>query len=188
MTTFPIHTAETAPEGSRPYIEGARRAFGMVPNLIGLFAESPAVLEGYMAVATALQKSSFTPLEREVVLIAASVENDCHYCVAAHTTVTQAQNLDQTVIRAVRAGGPIHDRRLEALRSFTVAIVRQRGFVSPFEVDAFIAAGFTRANVLEVILGVSMKTISNYTNHVAATPLDAPFQKNAFQTRHPAMG
>jgi uncharacterized peroxidase-related enzyme len=180
MTDFPIHTFETAPEASRPFIDGAKKAFGLVPNLIGEFAESPAVVEGYLALAAAYQKSSLTPLEREVVLIAASVENSCHYCVAAHTTVTQGQKLDQAVIGQVRAGGPIADPKLEALRSFATKLVRERGWASDADVQEFLRAGYSRANVLEVILGIGLKTISNYTNHIAETPLDAAFQANAF--------
>lgn len=180
MTEFRVHTAETAPEASRPVLAQAEKAFGLVPNLIGVFAESPAVAKGYMALAGALQTSSLSALEREVVLISASVENECHYCVAAHTTVTQLQGLDQDVIAAVRAGGPVRDARLEALRRFTTQVVRQRGFVADVDVADFLKAGFTRAQVLELVLGVGLKTISNYVNHLAETPLDAPFQANAF--------
>ncbi|HEV7228144.1 carboxymuconolactone decarboxylase family protein [Brevundimonas sp.] len=180
MSQFPIHTVDTAPEASRPYLDGAKKAFGLIPNLVGEFAESPAVIEGYLGLAGALKKSGLTDLEREIVLISASVENGCHYCVAAHTTVTQAQGLDQSVIAAVRAGGPIADARLEALRAFTVAVVRERGWVSDAEVTRFLDAGWTRANVLEVVLGVGLKTISNYVNHIAGTPVDAAFQANAF--------
>ena len=186
MTQFPIHTLETAPEGSRPFIAGAKAAFGLVPNLVGEFAESPAVIEGYLALASAYQKSGLTPLEREVVLIAASVENACHYCVAAHTTVTQGQKLDQTVIQAVRNGGPIADARLEALRDFATRVVRERGWVSDADVNRLIAAGYTAGNVLEVVLGVGLKTISNYVNHIAETPVDAAFQANAFEPRRAA--
>lgn len=180
MSQFPIHTLDTAPEASKPYLDGAKKAFGLIPNLVGEFAESPAVIEGYLGLAGALKKSGLTDLEREIVLISASVENGCHYCVAAHTTVTQAQGLDQAVIAAVRAGGPIADARLEALRAFTVAVVRERGWVSDAEVTRILDAGWTRANVLEVVLGVGLKTISNYVNHIAGTPMDAAFQANAF--------
>ncbi|MBI1187688.1 MAG: carboxymuconolactone decarboxylase family protein [Alphaproteobacteria bacterium] len=180
MTQFTVHTLDTAPAASRPAMDGARKAFGLLPNLIGLFAESPAVVDGYLALAGALQKSSFSPLEREVALIAASVENQCHYCVAAHTTVTQAQKLDQSVIAAVRAGGPIADPKLETLRAFTTKVVRERGWVSDGDVAAFLAAGYTKANVLEVVLAIGLKTISNYVNHIAETPLDEPFKANAF--------
>lgn len=186
MSQFPIHTLETAPAGSRPYVEAATVAFGMVPNLVGEFAESPAVIEGYLALAGAYQKSDLTPLERETVLIATAIENSCHYCVAAHTTVTQGQNLDQSVISAVRDGGPIADVRLETLRAFAVKVVRERGWVSDADVNALLAVGYTRANVLEVVLGVGLKTISNYINHIAGTPVDAAFQANAFIPRKAA--
>ncbi len=94
--------------------------------------------------------------------------------------MTQGQKLDQTVIRAVRDGGPIGDARLEALRAFATRVVRERGWVSDAEVTTLIGHGFTPANVLEVVLGVGLKTISNYINHIAETPVDAAFLANAF--------
>lgn len=183
MTQFAVHTLATAPDASRPSMEGAQKAFGILPNLIGVFAESPAVAEGYLGLAGALGKSSFTALERETVLITASVENDCHYCVAAHTTVTQGQKLDQSVIAAIRERRPIANGRLEALRLFTIKLVQNRGFVSDADVAAFLDAGFTRAQVLETVMGIALKVMSNYVNHIAETPLDAPFQANAWTPR-----
>jgi uncharacterized peroxidase-related enzyme len=186
MTSFTVHTLDTAPAAARPAMEAAKKAFGLVPNLIGVFAESPAVAEGYLGLAGAFGKSSFTALERETVLIATSVENECHYCVAAHTTVTQGQKLDQSVIAAIRERRAIDDPRLEALRQFTIKLVQNRGFVSDGDVSAFHAAGFTHAQVLEAVMGVSLKVMSNYVNHIAATPLDAPFQANAWTPRRAA--
>lgn len=180
MASFTVHTIATAPEGSRAAMRAAEQAFGLLPNLVGLFADSPAVVAGYLSLAAAFGRSGLTPLEQEVVLIAASVENRCHYCVAAHTTVTQARRLDQAVIAAVRDGGPVGDRKLEALRSFTVAMVRDRGFASDAEVQAVLDAGYSRANVLEVVLGIGLKTVSNYVNHIAETPVDAAFAANAY--------
>lgn len=179
MTAFTVHTVDTAP-AARASLDAARQAFGIVPNLIGVFAESPAVAEGYLALAGALHKTSFSALEREVVLISASVENECHYCVAAHTTVTQGQKLDQGVVAAIRERRAIAEPRLEALRQFTIKVVRERGFVTDADVSAFLGAGFTKAQVLEVVMGVALKVMSNYVNHIAETPLDAPFQANVW--------
>lgn len=180
MTEFPVHTRETAPEASRPMLEASRRIQGRIYNLIAEMAASPAVLEGYLGLGAAFRKSGLTPTEREVVLIAASAENRCHYCTAAHTTAAEAAGLDKATLAAVRAGGPVADRRLEALRSFTTKVVRERGFVADADVRGFRGAGFSEANVLEVVLGVGLKTISNYVNHIAETPLDRDFEANAY--------
>ena len=99
---------------------------------------------------------------------------------AAHTVVAGMQKVPTDVIDAVRGDRPIIDHRLEALRLFATAVVEKRGWVSDDDISAFLAAGFSRAQILEVILGVSFKTLSNYTNHVADTLLDKAFETGAW--------
>ena len=175
MSIFSIHTKETAPEASRPILDGAGRSFGFVPNLLGGLAEAPAALEGVVTLSGIFDKTSFTPTERQVVLISVSVENGCAYCVAAHSTVAGMHKVPEDVIAALRDGRPIADPRLEALRRFTVAVVQKRGFTTHDEVQDFIAAGFDRGQALEVVLGVALKTLANYANHLVDTPIDAAF-------------
>ncbi len=103
----------------------------------------------------------------------ANYENECHYCMAGHSTLAKMQKMDPAVIAALRNGTELPDAKLEALHRFATLIVRNRGFVSDEEVDAFIAAGYTRRNVLEVVLGAATKLMSNYTNHIVHTPLDS---------------
>ena len=183
MANFTLHTPETAPEGARDFIAGVEKKMGFVPSLYAVFAENPTVLNAYTQLSDQLAKSGLTPLEQQIVTITASVENECHFCVAAHTTISEGQGLDLTVIDAVREDRPIADPKLEALRVFTKKIVIDRGFVSDTDVDAFLAAGYDRAAVLAVILGVSLKVISNYTNHVAETPVNEAFQKHAWSPK-----
>ena len=180
MAKFQLHTPDTAPEGARDFITGVNKKMGFVPSLYAVFAENPTVLNAYTQLSDQLSKSGLTPLEQQVVTITASVENECHFCVAAHTTISEGAGLDLDVIYAVREDRAIDDPKLEALRLFTKKTVIDRGFVSDADVDAFLAAGYTRANVLAVILGVALKVISNYTNHVAETPVNEAFQKHAW--------
>ncbi len=175
MTDFQIHTKETAPAGSVPFMEAAEKKFGFVPNLIATLAESPTAVEAYLTIAGINATSSFSPAEQQVVLLTANYENECHYCMAAHTGAAKMARLDDAAIAALRAGTPIPDARLEALSTFTRKVVVERGWVQPRDVEALLAAGFTKAQVLEVIAGVAVKTISNYVNHVAETPVDAKF-------------
>lgn len=171
-----LHTPDTAPEASRPLLARVRQGYGRVPNLLASMAESPALLGGYLALAGAFEGSSFTALEQHVVLQTVNAANGCHYCTAAHSAVAlQVTKVDSAIDAALRAVQPLADVRLEALRRFTLAVVQQRGRVPAGETEAFLAAGFTRAQLLEVVLGVGMKTISNYLNHLAGTPVDAPF-------------
>lgn len=179
--SFPIHTLETAPADSRPILAGAKQSLGFVPNLFGAFAEAPALLEAYTALGPIFDRASLSPTERQVVLLSASTTNGCTYCVAAHSTIAAGQKVDAAVIEALRAGAPIADAKLEALRTFTRRVVETRAELEPSDVAAFLAAGYGRAQVLEVILGVGLKTLSNYTNHLVDTPLDAAFEKNAWE-------
>lgn len=180
MANFTLHDSTTAPEGARDFIAGVEKKMGFVPSLYAVFAENPAVLHAYTQLADQLGKTGLSPLEQQIVTITASVENECHFCVAAHTTISEGAGLDLTVIDAVREDRPIVDAKLEALRVFSKKIVVDRGFVSDTDVEAFLAAGYDRSAVLAVILGVSLKVISNYTNHVAETPVNEAFQKHAW--------
>ncbi len=180
MANFTLHDSNTAPDGARDFIAGVEKKMGFVPSLYAVFAENPAVLTAYTQLADQLGKTGLSPLEQQIVTIAASVENECHFCVAAHTTISEGQGLDLSVIDAVREDRAIADPKLEALRLFSKKVVIDRGFVSDTDVDTFLAAGYDRSAVLAVILGVALKVISNYTNHVAETPVNEAFQKHAW--------
>ena len=152
MSIFSIHTAETAPEASGPILDSAARKFGFVPNLLGALAEAPAALQAAVTLVDILARSSFTPTEREVVLITVSTANECHYCVAAHSTIAGMQKVPADVIAALRDGRPIADARLEALRRFTATLVENRGWATDDDVQTFLA-GLEATGALDRILG-----------------------------------
>ena len=186
MTQFKVHTTDSAPEASQPLLEGARKKMGFVPNLYGTFAEAPALLEAYLTLGGIFDRStSFNATERQVVLLSTSFENGCEYCMAAHTTIASMQRVPDEVVQAVRSGDPLGDVRLQALASFTRKVVAQRGWVPEADVQEFLDAGFTRAQVLEVVLGVGMKTLSNYATHLTQTPVDDAFAPNAWERPSP---
>jgi AhpD family alkylhydroperoxidase len=181
MAQFTQYTTETAPEGSKPGLEGTRKAFGFIPNLQTFMAESPALLNGYGAVWDIFaSQTSFTPIEQQVVLLTVNYENNCHYCMAGHSTLAKMAKMDAATLTALRDGTGIPDGKLQALREFTRKMVIERGFVSDADIEAFLAAGYTKANVFDVIAGVALKVMSNYTNHVTHTPLDAFMKANAW--------
>ncbi len=180
-STFTVHDAESAPEASRPFIERAQKQFGMVPNLIGLLSESPVAVETYQTLASLFSRTSFTPTERNLVWLTIIYENDCSYCMAAHTAIAKSEKVDEEIIAALRTGEALQDARLEALRKFTRSVVVNRGWVGDGELEAFLAAGFTQQNVFEVLVGVAHKVLSNYANHIAETPVDPPFEKFAWK-------
>ena len=180
MTKFTTYTIDTAPAASKPLLQAARNKTGFVPNLYAGMAEAPALLEGYQAISQIFDKTSFSATERQIILMTSNRLNGCTYCMAAHTTISQMSGVPEDVITALRNNTPIADAKLEALRQFAIVIVKSRGWPNEDEVQAFITAGYTRQNILEVILGTAMKVMSNYTNHIVDTPLDAAFKPNAW--------
>ncbi len=186
MTDFTIHTLETAPEASREVLQSAADRYGFVPNLLREMAASPAAVRAYWAIGDAFAKhSSLTPAEQQLVLLAVSYVNGCSYCLAAHTWAAEAAGLAAEHIEALREGRPLADRRLEALRRFVAELVEADGHPSPEVAAGFFAAGFDQAAALEVVVGIAYKTLSNYTNHLAHTPLDPPLARWEWQ-RKPA--
>jgi len=183
MTEFAIHTEESAPDDAKPLLQASKKAYGMIPNLHGVFAESPQILEAYQTLQALFSNSSLSTTERHVVWLTLNVYHECHYCVPAHTFLALADKVPEEVVDAIREERPIPDTRLEALRQFTLALTAQRGAVDDDEVEAFFEAGFTKRNIFDVLLGLSHKVLSNYANHLAQTPIDGPFAKYAWSKR-----
>lgn len=181
MTGFTLHTEETAPEGSKPLLAKSKQAYGMIPGLHAVMAEAPGLLEAYQTVHDLFANSSFNKDELTVVWQTVNVEHACHYCVPAHTGIAMSMGVSDEISNALRNQTPLPNARLEALRTFTLDVVRGRGNMDKTAVQAFLDAGFTRRQILEVILGVSQKVMSNYTNHLANTPVDAAFKKLVWQ-------
>lgn len=175
MTTFPLHSTETAPEASKELLNGVQKSLGFVPNLMRVMAESPVALETYLTLMAQLEKTSFSPTEIEVITLSVSNINKCHYCLAAHTTVATMKKVPADIIEAAAKGGDITDAKLDALAKLTRSIVETRGWPEAALLDAFYAGGYTTANYLELLVGVTMKTLSNYVNHQANTPIDEAF-------------
>jgi len=174
MTSFPIHTLETAPQASRPLLEAARAAWGFVPILHGTLAESPVALAAYTSLYDLVGKSTLSAKEQQIAFLAASVLHGCEYCVSGHTFLARKAGLSEASLQAIRGRAAIAgNAREQALRAFCEAVVRERGRVGDAAVDAFLAAGFTKSNVLEVVTIVATKIISNYTNHLAHTPKES---------------
>ena len=180
MTTLKIHNIETAPEGSKALLEQSLKSNGMIPGLHGVLAGAPGLLEAYQTLHKLFTQSSFTKEELTVVWQTINVEHECHYCVPAHTGIAKMMKVDDAITEALRNETPLENPKLEALRTMTLTIVRNRGHVTQEDLNTFYEAGYGERQVLEVILGLSQKVISNYTNHIANTAVDAPFQKFAW--------
>ena len=184
---YTFHTVETAPPSAKPILEGTKRKLGFVPNLYAGMANSPVTLEAYIALSGFFDKTSLSPTERQVVYLATSVENGCEFCVAAHSVIAKKMvGVPPAFVDALRDYGLPQDSKLAALAAFSIAVVRERGWVaaSPALVD-FLEAGYTREQALEVVLGVTQKILSNYANHLLGTPVNPELQSEAW-TRNSA--
>jgi alkylhydroperoxidase family enzyme len=177
MAEFTLYTAENAPEAAKPLLAKSVAAFGMLPNLHAVMAEAPTLLEGYQVLHELFQKTSFNANELTVVWQSINVEHACHYCVPAHTGIAAMMNIDQDIVDALVNKTPLSDPKLETLRETTLAMTRERGVISDAQIEKFFAAGYGQQQLLEIIVGLSQKVMSNYTNHLANTPVDEPFKQ-----------
>ncbi|MEP2470657.1 MULTISPECIES: carboxymuconolactone decarboxylase family protein [Rhodobacterales] len=172
---FPAHDMESAPEGSKALLENSQKAFGRLPGLHKVLAESPQSYEAYQLLHKLFTETDFDADELTVVWQSINVEHGCHYCVPAHTGIAKMMKVSDEITEALRNETPLPNAKLEALRTFTVQMVRERGNVSQGQMQVFFDAGYSHRAVLDVILGLAQKTMSNYINHVAETPVDEVF-------------
>ena len=172
MLPFPLLDETTAPAGARPALTAAQKNFGMIPNLEKVMASAPPLLTGYTTLWDLFENTTLTPIERQVVYLTANFENECNYCVPWHSLLAKQAGMDPSDIKALRAGAGLSDQKLEALRTFTRTLIANRGKVTVAELQAFFDAGYVDVQALEVILGLAIKLMSNFTNSIAGTPLD----------------
>ena len=181
MEHFKLHTIETAPEGSKKLLGEVKNQMEFIPNLYAVMAESPQVIKAYAEMGKIFGQTSFSQVEKNLIWLAVSHTNSCHYCTAIHSMVAKMYGVSENIIEALRTNMPISDLKLQALREFTVNMVDKRGWATEQEVNDFLSAGYTRAQILELTVGIAQKTISNYVNHVAGTPLDEAVKPFAWQ-------
>ncbi|HEX9782345.1 MAG TPA: carboxymuconolactone decarboxylase family protein [Opitutaceae bacterium] len=174
--SFTVHNKDTAPAASKSVLDDTAKVYGFVPNLYGVFAESPLAVSAYLQLSGLIKdRASLTPQEQQIVMIAVSVANGCDYCVAAHSVVGAMARVPADTIQALREGRAPADSKTAALAAFVRSVVSHRGWVPAADLQAFLDAGYTRSHVLDVLTINALKTLSNYTNHLAGTPLDHAF-------------
>lgn len=188
MTNFNVHTPASAPEKSKGILKAWQEKLGFLPNVFGVMAESPALVKGYSELLSAYDSGSFSPAERAIINLTIDSLNGCGYCVAAHTTIGEKTGVPKDVLVALREETPLKDPKWEALRRFVLAVMKKLGRADGKDLEAFYKAGYTKAHVLEVILGVSLVTVTNYVNHIAAPELDKAFEPNRIDYGHKHSG
>jgi AhpD family alkylhydroperoxidase len=181
MTTFPVHTIESAPERSKPALQQLQSAFGMIPNIAGAMATSPVLIKSLVGLFGNVHGGSFTEAQVQTVLLTDAVTNGCMWAVAFHTALALNEGIDPADVQAIRAAHLPKDSKLAALSALARTMIAKRGRLDDEDVDRFIAAGFGKDHALEVIAIVAASTITNYTGSITKTPLEAPFQAHAWQ-------
>ncbi len=181
--TLPAKTLENADPKAKAVLEKAKAQVGFIPNMYAGMANSPGLLETYLDGYQRFRDGSgFTSAEQEVVFLTISRGNGCDYCVAAHSMLAdQKSKVPPQVTEAIREGRQVPDPKLAALSTFTVTMLTSRGLPSRTDVQAFLAAGYEERHVLEIILAIAVKTLSNYSNHLFHTPLDEMFASRAWK-------
>jgi len=165
---------DAAPEAAQPLLDGVNKMLGSVPNLFRLTANSPAALEGYLGLNGALAKGALDPQTRERIALAVAQLNGCDYCLSAHTYLGKnIAKLDDAEIAANRNGSST-DQKADAAVRFAVALVKNRGQVSEGDVSAAKLAGYSEAELVEIVAHVALNTLTNYLNEAFDTPIDFP--------------
>jgi uncharacterized peroxidase-related enzyme len=172
MAVFKIYGVEDAPEASKQVLENIKKRYGFIPNLLGGMAESNTALTSYLELSKKLTETTLTPAELQVLFLTISYENKCAYCMAAHTAGGKRAELPDVEIEDLRSGNNLTDAKLDSLAKFARKMYEKRGWVDEKDIDDFLAAGYTKANVFDVIVSIAAKTLSNYTNHIVNTPVD----------------
>lgn len=177
MKQYKIFTPETASSENTETLLALTDKIGFLPNVFAVMGGTPAALGGFVALNQSFGSTTLSATEREIVQIAASVENDGAYCVAGHTSFAKKQEVAEEIIKAVRTRNIIDDPKLAALHEFTRLVTIKRGKLDAGELEQFIAAGYSESQVMEVILGVCVKMFSNLTDNVLKFPLDEEFSE-----------
>ena len=153
--------------------------FGFGPNLLATMAQSPSATRVYLNADLGFQRGTLTPGEQQIVLLAARKENDCRYCTTSHSVLARFfANVPGDAIVAIESDRPLSDPEFNVLVNITRHLVSQSGYAPRKTIDEFIAAGYSKDQLLEVLVGVGLKTISNYFDHVSAVKIDSEFLRN----------
>lgn len=172
MTTFTVPTREEVSESNQAIFDQLQKGLGFVPNLYAYYAKNETALADYLAFQN--RKSTLKAKEREVINLVTSQINGCRYCQSAHTVLGKMNGFNEEQVLELRKGTASFDPKLDALASFTKAVVEGKGNVSSEIKDKFFAAGYSESNLIDVIIVVGDKVISNYIHNLAGFAIDFP--------------
>ena len=172
MSTFNVPTREEVSANNQAIFDNLQKGLGFVPNLYAYYAKNETALGDYLALQN--RKSTLKAKEREVINLITSQINDCRYCQSAHTVLGKMNGFTEEQVIELRKGSASFDAKLDALVKFTASVVINKGKATPQTKEAFFAAGYTEANLIDVVIVVGDKTISNYIHNLADFAIDFP--------------
>jgi uncharacterized peroxidase-related enzyme len=181
MKNFNIYTIDTAPQESKALLENLQAGMGFVPNIFAVTAESSLALENLVRLNGAFAESHFSAQEQQIILLATSTENECVYCVAGHTAFAKQLDMAPSLVNDMRTKQTLEDPKLNALSTTVRQLVIQRGRINDRVMDDFLAAGYTKAHFLELVLGICVKVFTNYISNALTVPVDEQFEEFAWQ-------
>ena len=180
MDRFPVYTLDSAPEASKSALRDVQARFGMIPNLAGAMAVSPVLIQSFVGIFDKVHGGNFTEPQIQAVLLTDAVTNACSWAVALHSALGLQAGLDPADVKAMRAGRSPSDKKLGALSTLARTLIEKRGRLDDQDIERFLAVGFGKDLLLEVINIVAASTITNYTGSVTKPPLETALQAHAW--------
>jgi AhpD family alkylhydroperoxidase len=187
MSIFEVQTIERAPEGSRALLETLQKAFGMVPNVAGIIANSSVLANIFVPLFAGVHSGTFTEAEIQTLLLTNAVTNSCAWAVAFHTYLALKAGLDPADVEAIRERRAPREPRSAALSLYARDLIEKRGHLGDAAIQAFLSAGFKPDQALEALAVSAASTITNYALNIAEPPLEPVFQKHAWQSDSAAL-
>ncbi|SAK91319.1 carboxymuconolactone decarboxylase [Caballeronia glebae] len=185
MSSYPVHTIESAPAQSRPVLQRLQQTFGMVPNVAATMANSPVLISAFIGLFERVHASSLTEPQIQTLLLTNAVTNASEWPVAFHTALALKEGVHSADVDAIRQGVLPKDARLAALSALARTLVEKRGRLAELDRRRALEAGFSAEQILEVIAVIAASTITNYSSNVTRPPLEAQFE--AFAWHAPAV-
>jgi alkylhydroperoxidase family enzyme len=180
MTTFPVHSLESAPKQSKQALERLQSVFGFIPNMPAAMSTSPVLINSFVDLFTSVHAGSFSEPQLQTLLLTNAVTNASAWPVALHTSLALQQGVSAADAQAIRDGRLPKDAKLAALSTLARTLIETRGHLSDRDVESFLAAGFGQDHLLEVVLVSAASTITNYVSNVTKPPLEQALQTYAW--------
>jgi alkylhydroperoxidase family enzyme len=180
MQNFIVHTIESAPEKSKPTLGGMQNKFGFLPNIMGTMAENPVLLNGFAGSFGSFHGGSLDEAEKQILLLTNAVTLKCAWTIAAHTTFALEDGVPESDVEAIRSGKLPSSPKYAALARISKALLESKGNVDDAEVDRFTSAGYSQAQILEVVLCVGISMITATTTNLGKTPIDEHFKAHVW--------